>query len=85
MDISKFAIPAELGIADHEIVRIAQDRICNNIPITPFANELLMTEDVQRQFQQSLLGIMTGMSLFNVGATRGEHLLSAYNLGLIVT
>lgn len=85
MDISKFAIPAELGIADREIVRIAQDRICKNIPITPLANDLLMTEDVQRQFQQSLLGIMTGMSLYNVGATRGEHLLAAYFLGLIVT
>lgn len=78
-------IPAELGLKRSEIVQVIDDGIHEAIPLTEFANDLLRTPQIQRLKNVAMLGLLNGMTALNTSASRYEHTLGVYKMGLIIT
>lgn len=64
---------------------IFPDRIYGLVPITPFAEQLLRTPEIQRLKWVSHLGLLNGMTPLNICASRYEHSLGVYTLVLMAT
>jgi HD superfamily phosphohydrolase len=78
-------IPAELGLKRSEIVQVIDDSIHGPIPLTEFADALLRTPQIQRLKHVAMLGLLNGMAALNTSASRYEHTLGTYKMGLIIT